>query len=120
MNFAIDCCCSRKTNKATREMSELRKEDNLKVNKNLSDIYELVMTPCETIPDTSSNITKEPKSRKKLDVYVNLFEDIDTASSLEISGPLTPKTPDINENMINVSIPKGSYLYVNYQKYNLT
>jgi hypothetical protein len=112
MNFAIDCCCSRKTNKATREMSELRKEDNLKVNKNLSDIYELVMTPCETISDTSSNIIKIQQPRKNLDVYVNFFEDMD--------GPLTPKTPDVNENMINLSIPKGSYLYVNYQKYNFT
>ena len=118
MNFAIDCCCSRKTNKTNHEMSELRKKENLQINKNLSDIYELVMTPCETIPDTSSNIIKIQQSRKKLDVYVNFFEDMD--SSLEISGPLTPKTPDINENMINVSIPKGSYLYVNYQKYNFT
>ena len=119
MNFAIDCCCSRKTNKTTHEMSEVRKKEILQINKNLSDIYELVMTPCETIPDTSSNsIKKKPKSRKKLDVYVNFFEDMD--SSLEMSGPLKPKTPDINENMINVSIPKGSYLYINYQKYDLT
>ena len=118
MNFAIDCCCSRKTNKANHEMSKLIKEDILKVSENLSDIYELVMTPCETIPDTSSNIIKKQHLRKKLDVYVNFFEDTD--SPLEISGPLTPKTPDINENMINVSIPKGSYLYVNYQKYNFT
>jgi hypothetical protein len=37
-----------------------------------------------------------------------------------MDGPLTPKTPDVNENMINLSIPTGSYLYVNYQKYNFT
>jgi hypothetical protein len=64
MNFAIDCCCSRKTNKTNHEMSELRKKEILQINKNLSDIYELVMTPCETIPDPSSNITKNNNQEK--------------------------------------------------------
>ena len=112
MNFAIDCCCSRKINKSTHEMSELQKEEQNRINKNLSNIYELVMTPCENMPDTFSISQSLPNTRKKLDVYVNFFEDIDS--------PLTPKTPDINENLINLSIPKGSDLYVNYQKYNFT
>ena len=113
MNFAIECCCSRKTNNC-REMSERKKQERLELAKNLSDIYELVMTPCENVPDmpeTFSNVEKEP-IRKKLGIYVNFVEDMDS--------PLTPRTPDVNENMINLSIPKGRDVYVNYQKYNFT
>ncbi len=115
MNFAIDCCCSRKPNKSDHEMSERRKQEIIQFNNNLSDIHELVMTPCENVqdmPETFSNNIELPDTRKKVGVYLNFFEDDET--------PRTPRTPDINKNTINLSIPKGCEIYVNYEKYNFT
>ena len=87
---------------------------------NLNDIYELVMTPCETSSDMPEQLSKTlpisiPVPKRK-NVYVNFFED-DTPSTPELS---TPRTPDANENTIHIKIPRGSDLYVNYQKHNFT
>jgi hypothetical protein len=49
---------------------------------------------------------------KKRNIYVNFFEDSNT--------PTTPRTPDVNENVINVPITKGSNIYVNYQHFDFT
>ena len=110
MNFAIDCCCNRKTKK-NHEMSNLKKEESIIFANNLSDIYELVMTPCDNspeMPETEHPSVSVPPQKKK-NVYVNFFED---------DIPLTPRTPDANSNTFHVMIPKGSNLYVNYEKVN--
>ena len=112
MDFAIKCCCSRKTKRY--EMSDLKKNEYSNVSENrLSDIYELVMTPCDNtqdLPETPVEVLGTP-SIKKTGIYVNFFEEPNTPTSL---------TPDVNENMINLVIPRGSELYVNYEKYNFT
>lgn len=108
MNFSIDCCCNRKIKK-NHEMSNLKKEDSIIFADNLSDIYELVMTPCNNsleMPETS--VSSVPPPHRK-NVYVNFFED---------NSPNTPRTPDANSNTFHVMIPKGSDLYVNYEKVN--
>lgn len=110
MNFSIDCCCNRK-NKKNHEMSNL-KEESIIFDNNLSDIYELVMTPCDNnspeMPETRESTVSVPPPKRK-NVYVNFFED---------DSPLTPRTPDANSNTFHVMIPKGSNLYVNYEKVN--
>lgn len=113
MNFSIDCCCNRKTKK-NHEMSNLRKEDEIIFANNLTDIYELVMTPCDNSPEMETvypMLTLPPvvPSPKRKNVYINFFED---------NSPVTPRTPDANSNTFNVMIPKGSDLYVNYEKVN--
>ncbi len=112
MDFAIKCCCSRKTKRY--EMSELKKHEQSE--NRLSDIYELVMTPCDNtqdLPETPVEALGTP-STKKTCIYLNFFEEPNTPTSL------TPRTPDVNENMINLVIPRGSNLYVNYEKFNFT
>jgi len=117
MFFSIDCCCSRKINNC-HEMAERKKQEELNLNKNVGNIYELNMTPSENVSDIPeyflnlAKINQSPPQRKKISVYVNFFEDMD------MDSPLTPRTPDVNDNMINLSIPKGSKIYVNYQKYD--
>jgi hypothetical protein len=108
----MNCCCSRKTTDQV-ELQKIRKEYAIN-NHDLSDIYELVMTPCETSSEMPENMPttlpiNTPPNKKN--VYINLFED---------EQPLTPKfsTSDTNDNMIHVKIPRGSELYVNYNKYN--
>ena len=112
MDFAIKCCCSRKTKRY--EMSDLKKNEYSNVSENrLSDIYELVMTPCDNtqdLPETPVEMLGTT-STKKTGIYVNFFEEPNTPTSL---------TPDVNENMINLVIPRGSELYVNYEKFNFT
>ena len=111
MNFSIDCCCNRKVKK-NHEMSNLKKEDSIIFANNLSDIYELVMTPCDNSPEmpetTENNVSVQPPTKRK-NVYINFFED---------NSPVTPRTPDANSNTLHVMIPKGSDLYVNYEKVN--
>ena len=110
----MNCCCSRKTTKEC-EMLNIEKEYPVN-NYDLSDIYELVMTPCETsseMPETMpTTLPINISSSKTKNVYINFFED-------DVM-PLTPKlsTPDANENTINVKIPRGREIYVNYNKYN--
>ena len=114
MNFSIDCCCNRKSKK-DHEMSALKKEDTILFANNLSDIYELVMTPCDNspeIPETPPTIVSLPPPKRK-SVYVNFFEDNNVPDS-----PVTPRTPDANSNTFNLMIPKGSDLYINYEKVN--
>ena len=92
-------------------MSNLKKEDSIIFADNLSDIYELVMTPCDNspeMPETIQDSVSVPPPHRK-NVYVNFFED---------DSPLTPRTPDANSNTFHVMIPKGSNLYVNYEKVN--
>lgn len=112
MNFSIDCCCNRKIKK-NHEMSNLKKEDSIDFSHNLSDIYELVMTPCDNSPEmpeiTQNNILVQPPTKRK-NVYINFFEDNNI--------PDSPVTPDANSNTFHVMIPKGSDLYVNYEKVN--
>jgi hypothetical protein len=114
MNFSIDCCCNRK-NKKSYKMSNLRKEESIIFADNLSDIYELVMTPCENSPEMPETLypmlTLPPvvPSPKRKNVYINFFED---------NSPVTPRTPDANSNTFHVMIPKNSDLYVNYEKFN--
>ena len=104
MNFPIDCCCNRKIKK-NHEMSNLKKEDSIIFADNLSDIYELVMTPCDNSPEMpENNVSVQPPTKRK-NVYINFFED---------NSPVTPRTPDANSNTFHVMIPKGSDLYVNY------
>jgi hypothetical protein len=117
MDFAIKCCCSRKIKR--REMSDLKKDDHFDISENrLSDIYELVMTPCDNTQDLLETprtpVEKSGTPKKKTDIYVNFFEEPNTPKTL------TPRTPDVNENMINLVIPRGSELYVNYEKFNFT
>jgi len=114
MNFSIDCCCNRKIKK-NHEMSNLKKEDSTDFTHNLSDIYELVMTPCDNspeMPETTQN-SVSVQSVKRKNVYINFFEDNNIPDS-----PVTPRTPDANSNTFHVMIPKGSDLYVNYEKVN--
>lgn len=114
MNFSIECCCSR-SNRKQHEMSAIKKEE-IQSERCLSNTYELVMTPCEVTddmpetpkPSTGSSNNLPPKRN----IYVNFFEDSNT--------PTTPKTPDVNENMINVPITKGCSVYVNYQHFDFT
>jgi hypothetical protein len=91
-------------------MLNLKKEAKIMAD-NLSDIYELVMTPCDNSPEmpetTQDTVSVPPPNRKN--VYVNFFED---------NSPNTPRTPDANSNTFHVMIPKGSDLYVNYEKVN--
>lgn len=114
MNFSIDCCCNRKIKK-NHEMSNVKKEDEIIFSNNLSDIYELVMTPCDNSPEMPETaypmLTLPPvvPSSKRKNVYINFFED---------NTPDTPRTPDANSNTFHVMIPKGSDLYVNYEKVN--
>lgn len=111
----MNCCCSRKT-KSQCEMVNIRKESPVN-NYDLSDIYELVMTPCETSSEMPETIpTTIQLTPKRKNVYVNFFED-DEPLTPKLS---TPKTPDANDNTIHVKIPRGSELYVNYQKHNFT
>lgn len=107
MNFSIDCCCNRK-DKKNHEMSNFKKEESIIFDNNLSDIYELVMTPCDNSPEMPETSVSVPNSKRK-NVYVNFFED---------NSPDTPRTPDANSNTLHVMIPKGSDLYVNYEKVN--
>ena len=125
MNFAIECCCNRKTARK-HEMTDLKKRacsDNVNY---LSDIYELVMTPCESTtdlpetPPTQCEISKTTPNEKKTDIYVNFFEEPVTPNTPRTLTPITPRTPDVNENMINLTIPRGRNLYVNYEKFNFT
>ena len=114
MNFSIDCCCNRKTKK-NHEMSNLKKEELIIFANNLSDIYELVMTPCDNspeMPETAHPTVSVPPSKRK-NVYINFFEDNNVPDS-----PVTPRTPDANSNTFNLMIPKGSDLYINYEKVN--
>jgi hypothetical protein len=113
MNFAIECCCSRKSTKQ-HKMKPIKKEE-IYAEQCLSDIYELVLTPCETnvdMPETPKNLLQVDLQEKKRNIYVNFFEDSNT--------PTTPRTPDVNENVINVPITKGSNIYVNYQHFDFT
>lgn len=116
MSFSIDCCCNRKTTKR-REMSELKKDDNVNYADGLSDIYELVLTPCDNSPQmpevTQNTLTLPPLEKRR--VYVNFFEDTGVPIP---DSPITPRTPDANLNTLNLMIPKGSELYVNYEKVN--
>ncbi len=111
----MNCCCVRKT-KTQCEMLNIRKESPVN-NYDLSDIYELVLTPCETSSDMPETIHNNiPTTPKRKNIYVNFFED-DECLTPKLS---TPKTPDANENTIHVKIPRGSEIYVNYEKHNFT
>ena len=116
MNFSIDCCCNRK-NKKHREMLELKKDNIVHSAADLSDIYELVLTPCDNSPEmsevTQNTLTLPPLERKR--VYVNFFEDTGTPVP---DSPITPRTPDANSNTFHLMIPKGCELYLNYEKVN--
>lgn len=113
MNFSIDCCCNRKSKK-NYEMLNLKKEAKI-IADNLSDIYELVMTPCDNSPEMPETIdsTVSVSLPKRKNVYINFFEDNNVPDS-----PVTPRTPDANSNTFHVMIPKYSDLYVNYEKVN--
>jgi len=118
MNFSIDCCCNRKIKK-DHEMSEIKKDNVIGCRADLSDIYELVLTPCDNspeLPETTHNTLTLPPLEKKR-VYVNFFEDTSTPVP---DSPITPRTPDANSNTLHVMIPKGSELYLNYEKVNFT
>jgi len=97
-------------------MTERVKDSKTEKN-NLSCIYELVMTPCDNSSDNIQEIQypiTPPLSCRKKSVYVNFFE---------VDEPNTPSTPelstptDINDNTIHVKIPKGSNLYLNYERH---
>ena len=113
----MDCCCNRKP-KSNCEMIERVKESNTEKNKNLSCIYELVMTPYDTSSDIISDIQPLPitptVSQRRKSVYVNFFE---------VDEPNTPSTPelstptDVNDNTIHLKIPRGSDLYLNYERH---
>jgi len=110
----MNCCCNRKIKK-NHEMSNLKKEDEIIFANNLSDIYELVMTPCDNspeMPETAHPSVSVPTPNRK-NVYINFFED-----NNEPDNPVTPRTPDANANTFNLMIPKGSDLYINYEKVN--
>ena len=64
------------------------------------------------MPETPKNLLQVDLYEKKRNIYVNFFEDSNT--------PTTPRTPDVNENMINVPITKGSNIYVNYKHFDFT
>jgi hypothetical protein len=98
-------------------MLNIRKESPVN-NYDLSDIYELVMTPCESnaLPETMDIIYVNIPTPKRKNIYVNFFED-DECLTPKLS---TPKTPDANENTIHVKIPRGSELYLNYEKHDFT
>jgi hypothetical protein len=88
--------------------------------RHLGDIHELVMTPCEKLvdmpPDTPQPTRPfELPPRKKIGVYVNFFEEPDSPNTQCLSSP---RTPDVHENMINIEIPRGSELYLNYEKFH--
>lgn len=115
----MDCCCNRKAKNNCEMIERSKKESNREKNNNVSCIYELVMTPYDTSSDTSSdNIQPLPitptLSQRRKSIYVNFFE---------VDEPNTPSTPelstprDVNDNTIHLKIPKGSNLYINYEKH---
>jgi hypothetical protein len=91
-------------------MSNLRKEDDIIFANNLSDIYQLVMTPCDNSPEMPETTQNNVPPTKRKNVYINIFEDSNV--------PDSPVTPDANSNTFHVMIPKNSDLYVNYEKFS--
>ena len=111
----MDCCCNRKPKNNCEMIQRSKKESNREKNNNLSSIYELVMTPCDTSSDIIEALPITPTlSQRRKSVYVNFFE---------VDEPNTPSTPelstptDINDNTIHLKIPRGSNLYLNYERY---
>ncbi len=101
-------------------MSVLKRRDQTDSEcQHLGDINELVMTPCEKLVDMPETPPptrpSELPPRKKIGVYVNFFEEPDSPNTPRL---LTPRTPDVHQNMINLEIPRGSELYVNYEKFH--
>lgn len=111
----MDCCCNRKSKNNCEMIERSKKESNREKNNNVSCIYELVMTPCDTSSDIIESLPITPTlSQRRKSVYVNFFE---------VDEPNTPSTPelstptDINDNTIHLKIPRGSNLYLNYERY---
>lgn len=115
----MDCCCNRKPKNNCEMIERSKKESNAEKINNISCIYELVMTPYDTSSDTSSDIIQHlpitpSLSERRKSVYVNFFE---------VDEPNTPSTPelstptDINDNTIHLKIPRGSNLYLNYERH---
>jgi hypothetical protein len=100
-------------------MIERSKKESREKNNNASCIYELVMTPYDTSYDTFSDIVQPlpitpTLSERRKSIYVNFFE---------VDEPNTPSTPelstprDVNDNTIHLKIPKGSNVYLNYERH---
>ena len=91
-----------------------------------SNIYELVMSPCEQIhspsPQLFTPIPHPVLKERRTSVFVNVFEegDVEVSTPTSPSTPSTPRTPvafsDVHGNTIHIQIPRGSQLYVNYEK----
>jgi hypothetical protein len=114
----MNCCCNRKSTNNC-EMIERSKKESREKNNNASCIYELVMTPYDTSYDTFSDIVQPlpitpTLSERRKSIYVNFFE---------VDEPNTPSTPelstprDVNDNTIHLKIPKGSNVYLNYERH---
>lgn len=114
----MHCCCNRKSKNDCEMIERSKKESKTEKNNNLSCIYELVMTPrdnsSDTIPDIQPIYITPTLSQRRKSVYVNFFE---------VDEPNTPCTPelltptDVNDNTIHLKIPRGSNLYVNYERH---
>ena len=114
----MHCCCNRKSKNDCEMIERSKKESKTEKNNNLSCIYELVMTPRDNSSDTIPDIQPLPitptLSQRRKSVYVNFFE---------VDEPNTPSTPelstptDINDNTIHLKIPRGSNLYLNYERH---
>ncbi len=122
MNWALECCCHRKS-RMHREMAAFQSDDaqpDSSSDRRLSDVYELVMTPCETSVDLPDTPPSPPNARlaKRKDVYVNFFSEPTSPSGATTPILLTPRTPDVHETVIHLEIPKGSEVYVNYEPFH--
>jgi hypothetical protein len=116
----MNCCCKRKNNSS--EMVDIHRENIItSYDDRLSNIYELVMSPCDNdnfLPETPPSIQKTIiNNSKKTNVYVNFFENDYTHPTT----PISPKTPILIQEdcgTIHVKIPRDSELYINYEKFN--
>lgn len=111
----MHCCCNRKSKNNCEMIERSKKESNKEENNNLSCIYELVMTPYDTSSDIIEPLPIIPTlSERRKSIYINFFE---------VDEPNTPSTPelstprDVNDNTIHLKIPKGSNLYLNYERH---
>jgi hypothetical protein len=105
-----------------QEMSDLKSDEKADLSdRRLSDVYELVMTPCETSVDMDmpDDTPSPPKvaHRKKMDVYVNFYSEPTSPHGPTTPSVLTPRTPDVHEKVIHIEIPQGFELYVNYEPF---
>lgn len=89
------CCCKRKPNN-NFQMLNLQRNAHSEI-KNLSNIYDLILSPCdntEFIPETPP---KQIITPRKSNIYINFFEENDfecITPLFDCNMPSTPTTPN--------------------------